>query len=67
MWRSEGVSGLYSGLSAAIARQLSYTSIRLAAYDVLKETVQGEERAGKPLALWEKFICGIGAGGGFIL
>ena len=63
VWRSEGVSGLYSGLSAAIARQLSYTSIRLAAYDVLKETVQGEERAGKPLALWEKFICGIGAGG----
>ena len=63
LYRHEGVRGLYGGLSAAIARQLSYTSIRLSAYDVLKEAVQGEARAGQPLALWEKFACGIGAGG----
>lgn len=63
LWRNEGVRGLYGGLSAAIARQISYTGIRLATYDVLKESVQGEQAEGTPLALWQKLLCGVGAGG----
>ncbi|EDO19061.1 hypothetical protein Kpol_2000p25 [Vanderwaltozyma polyspora DSM 70294] len=37
--RNEGVVGLYSGLSAAILRQCTYTTARFGCYDVLKEYV----------------------------
>lgn len=35
----EGVLGLYSGLSAAVLRQCTYTTVRFGAYDMLKENV----------------------------
>ena len=34
--QKEGVVGLYQGLSAAIMRQATYTTLRLGAYDVVK-------------------------------
>lgn len=34
--KNEGVLALYSGLSAALARQASYTTLRLGLYDLLK-------------------------------
>ena len=39
--RAEGFSGLYSGLSAALLRQLTYTTMRLGLYDVAKEHTVG--------------------------
>lgn len=43
--RTEGVNGLYTGLSASLARQLSYTTVRLGVYNCLLEmntTEQGQ-------------------------
>ncbi|KAK5781417.1 Dic1p PWA37_004860 [Arxiozyma heterogenica] len=37
--RNEGVLGLYSGLSAAVLRQCTYTTVRFGIYDLLKEHV----------------------------
>lgn len=37
--RNEGVQGLYSGLSAAVLRQCTYTTVRFGIYDLLKEHV----------------------------
>lgn len=37
--QNEGILGLYSGLSAAILRQCTYTTVRFGIYDVLKEKV----------------------------
>lgn len=37
--KSEGVLGLYSGLSAAVLRQCTYTTVRFGIYDLLKEHV----------------------------
>lgn len=35
----EGVTALYSGISAALARQASYTTLRLGLYDLMKRIV----------------------------
>ena len=37
--KNEGVPALYSGLSAALARQASYTTLRLGLYDLMKRFV----------------------------
>ena len=37
--KNDGVLGLYSGLSAAILRQCTYTTVRFGIYDLLKEHV----------------------------
>ncbi|CAI4603222.1 BGP_1a_G0037890.mRNA.1.CDS.1 [Saccharomyces cerevisiae] len=41
---NEGVVGLYSGLSAAVLRQCTYTAVRFGAYDLLKENVIPREQ-----------------------
>lgn len=41
--KNEGVGALYSGLSAALARQASYTTLRLGLYDLLKRLVLDRE------------------------
>ncbi|CAM9495477.1 unnamed protein product [Ectocarpus sp. 4 AP-2014] len=37
--KNEGVTALYAGLSAALARQASYTTLRLGLYDLLRKLV----------------------------
>lgn len=37
--RNEGTGALYAGLSAALARQASYTTLRLGLYDFMKQVV----------------------------
>ncbi|CAM9469486.1 unnamed protein product, partial [Hapterophycus canaliculatus] len=37
--KNEGVAALYAGLSAALARQASYTTLRLGLYDLFKRAV----------------------------
>ena len=40
----EGPTGLYGGLSAAVARQLSYGNLRLGLYQTFKEAAFGKEQ-----------------------
>ncbi len=37
---NEGVAGLYQGLSAAVMRQATYTTLRLGSYDVIKAMIR---------------------------
>ena len=40
----EGIIGLYNGLSASLARQLSYTTVRLGTYNVLLDAFSSENQ-----------------------
>jgi len=57
--KTEGVAGLYSGLSAAIARQVTYTSLRIGIYDQLRTVLS---TPGQPDSFATKAAAGIGAG-----
>jgi dicarboxylate transporter 10 len=37
--KNEGIGGLYSGLSASILRQITYSTMRFGVYDKLKNFV----------------------------
>lgn len=54
----EGIAGLYSGLSAALTRQLTYTTLRLGLYSSLKERITD----GSP-SMRQKFALGLVSGG----
>eukprot|EP00466_Bigelowiella_natans_P018065 jgi/Bigna1/77004/fgenesh1_pg.45_\ len=41
IYSKEGIPGLYSGLSAAVTRQLTYTTLRLGLYDVIRDSMSG--------------------------
>jgi len=55
--QQEGVKGFYGGLSAALTRQLTYTTMRLGLYDVIKE------KTGFGGSMREKMFVGVVAGG----
>jgi solute carrier family 25 oxoglutarate transporter 11 len=57
--QKEGVKGLYAGLSAAAARQLSYGNFRLGIYAELKTKMFGKENP----TMGAKFGLGMTAGG----
>jgi len=57
--QAEGVAGLYAGLSAAAARQLSYGNFRLGIYNTLKDSIFGSSDP----AAQEKLLMGCVAGG----
>lgn len=59
--RSEGFFGLYSGLSAALARQLSYGMFRMALFQELMERSKGPN--GENPNFTRKLLCGLTAGG----
>jgi len=61
--KEEGFKGLYGGLSAALTRQCTYTTLRLGLYDVLREKIAPGAHDSKHLPLWKKMICGLGSGG----
>lgn len=63
--RNEGLSGLYTGLSAGLLRQATYTTTRLGVYTVLFETFSQD---GKPPSFLMKAAIGMSAGavGSFI-
>ena len=60
--RAEGVGALYSGLSAAILRQCTYTTARMGIFRSLSDWRSREAHAGGPLPLLEKAACGLTAG-----
>lgn len=51
---------MYSGLSAALTRQVTYTTLRLGLYTTLRDAVSDEHGH---LSIWSKFGVGIAAGG----
>ncbi|KAF2905617.1 hypothetical protein ILUMI_00555 [Ignelater luminosus] len=61
--KHEGYLGLYAGLSASVARQASYTGVRVGAFQALIDYFSEE---GKPLNAFAKCVCGVisGASGG---
>lgn len=57
----EGVTGLYSGLSAAVTRQLTYTTLRLGLYDEIRAHVLSGH-PGDDIPFTYKVGCGLAAG-----
>lgn len=58
--RTEGVMALYTGLSAGLFRQATYTTTRLGVYNSLSENMASAD--GKPLPFWKKAFMGVTAG-----
>ena len=61
IWRSDGVKGFFSGVSASALRQIMYSGVRFAAYDVFKAQVAGEG-SGASLGVATKAGCALAAG-----
>jgi solute carrier family 25 (mitochondrial oxoglutarate transporter), member 11 len=57
--RTEGVLAMYSGLSAGLFRQLTYTTARLGMFGVLKDALSKD---GEPLPFTQKAFAGMVAG-----
>ncbi len=60
IYASGGVSALYAGLSAALARQAVYTTARLGLYDVIRPLTV---REGEAPTVWHRAATGLAAGG----
>lgn len=56
---TEGISGLYRGLSAGLFRQVTYTTSRLGMFGLLKELLSKD---GEPLPFYQKALAGMTAG-----
>ncbi|XP_051800449.1 mitochondrial 2-oxoglutarate/malate carrier protein [Acanthochromis polyacanthus] len=58
--KNEGVGGIYTGLSAGLLRQATYTTTRLGIYTILFEKMTGED--GRPPNFFLKALIGMTAG-----
>ncbi|CAM9122645.1 unnamed protein product [Choristocarpus tenellus] len=61
--RKEGGKALYAGLSAALARQASYTTLRLGLYDFMKSLLIANSRAGPGSVFLLRQLIGMVSGG----
>lgn len=63
--KNEGVLALYSGLSASLVRQLTYSTTRFAIYELAKQKVSPN---GEPVPFFQRVLMAAGAGacGGFV-
>ncbi|XP_050209355.1 mitochondrial uncoupling protein 5-like [Mercurialis annua] len=59
--QSEGVSALYSGVSATILRQTLYSTTRMGLYDILKQKWTDQDSGTMPLV--RKIVAGLISGG----
>jgi solute carrier family 25 (mitochondrial oxoglutarate transporter), member 11 len=57
--KTEGLSGLYRGLSAGLFRQFTYTTTRLGVFGVMKDVLSKD---GEPLPFMQKALAGMAAG-----
>uniref|UniRef100_A0A8C9WA05 Mitochondrial dicarboxylate carrier n=2 Tax=Scleropages formosus TaxID=113540 RepID=A0A8C9WA05_SCLFO len=64
--RSEGVLALYSGLSASLCRQMSYSLMRFAIYETVRDMLTSRNQG--PMPFYQKVLLGAFGGltGGFI-
>lgn len=62
---SDGFRGFYSGLSASLLRQLTYSTTRFGVYEVGKQQISQD---GKPITLFQSIYLagGAGAAGGLV-
>lgn len=65
VFKSDGVFGLYNGLTASLLRQLTYSLTRFGIYETVKKQV---EVPGRSMAFYEKVLLGgiAGLAGGFV-
>eukprot|EP01084_Bolivina_argentea_P046664 85934_1 len=67
IYANEGFRSFYSGLSAAITRQLTYTTLRLGLYEVIRERIvtrnAANPNAKDGISIWQKLGTGLTAGG----
>ncbi|XP_058808752.1 mitochondrial dicarboxylate carrier [Phymastichus coffea] len=63
--KKQGITALYSGLTASLLRQLSYSTVRFGVYEVGKQFIESPDN---PAPFYQKFVlAGIsGAAGGVI-
>ncbi|XRB24230.1 mitochondrial oxoglutarate transporter [Pseudoscourfieldia marina] len=61
--KNEGFGTLYTGLSAGLLRQATYTTARLGLFKNISEELQNRNGKGKPLPLHLKALAGLSAGG----
>ncbi|XP_046568811.1 LOW QUALITY PROTEIN: mitochondrial dicarboxylate carrier-like [Haliotis rubra] len=63
--KSDGVFGLYNGLSASVLRQLTYSMTRFALYETVKKRLAAD---GKTMPFYQKILVASvsGATGGFV-
>lgn len=61
MMKEEGFMGFYSGLSAAVARQVVYTTLRLSLFDIFKQQWTGGDKSKENFQC--RLITSTGAGG----
>jgi len=59
--RAEGVLALYTGLSAGLLRQATYTTTRLGVYQMIMDYVAPND--GSAIPFYSKLVCGMAAGG----
>lgn len=60
--KAEGYGALYTGISAAYARQVVYGSARLGLFRTFSNSMK-EWNGGGAVPLWQKAVAGLGAGG----
>lgn len=60
--KSEGLGGLYKGLSAGLLRQATYTTARLGLFNNFSDYLKAQH-GGHNLPLWQKAMAGLTAGG----
>jgi|SaaInlStandDraft_5_1057022.scaffolds.fasta_scaffold40982_2 solute carrier family 25 (mitochondrial oxoglutarate transporter), member 11 len=65
VFANEGLFGFYKGLSASLARQITYSTARFGVYNWIKESLSVK---GQPLPLWKGMLAGTvgGAVGSFV-
>ena len=65
--RNQGVTALYSGLTASLMRQLTYSTTRFAIYEVAKQQLD-KESSGQGIPFYQKMGCAAiaGAAGGLV-
>jgi hypothetical protein len=57
--REEGLRGLYRGYSAAMVREMTYSSIRFGMYEPIKIAIGAGDR---DAPMWKKILAGLSAG-----
>eukprot|EP01012_Entosiphon_sulcatum_P053727 TRINITY_DN739_c0_g1_i1.p1 TRINITY_DN739_c0_g1~~TRINITY_DN739_c0_g1_i1.p1 ORF type:complete len:302 (+),score=31.64 TRINITY_DN739_c0_g1_i1:36-941(+) len=60
IFREEGITGFYRGLTPALARQLVYATARLGLYDVIRDMMVKE---GEPITFFTRAFSGVVSGG----
>eukprot|EP01122_Echinamoeba_exundans_P001429 TRINITY_DN11488_c0_g1_i1.p1 TRINITY_DN11488_c0_g1~~TRINITY_DN11488_c0_g1_i1.p1 ORF type:complete len:313 (-),score=87.17 TRINITY_DN11488_c0_g1_i1:73-975(-) len=63
IFKAEGVSGMYAGLSAGLMRQATYTTTRLGVFQWLEDTYKAKQKPGEQSSFFAKLAMGMTAGG----